>query len=263
MTGQWAGVWQAASCLGFGVALAIYITLDVSGAHLNPAMTLAFRLVRPSLSWSTSLWYMAAQVFGAFVGGLVNFGIYNTTLKAFEREHDLTRGHENSILTASVFGEYFPNPVVNSKWSLGGLLKDSDITSAQAMFIEAWGTCVLVFIFFAMTHYNNKAFGDKQRVFLPFMVGCTVTCCVGLYGPLTMCGINPARDFGPRLAAAICGWGTVAIPGPRNGFWVYIIGPLLGGPVGAFAAEKLWSGTLGFKPEVPHQDDYAIFPALN
>jgi glycerol uptake facilitator-like aquaporin len=60
---------------------------------------------------------------------------------------------------------------------------------------------------------------------------------IGLFAPITQAGWNPARDFGPRLVAYALGWGTIAIPGPSGGFWVYLVGPLLGGPIGGFVWE--------------------------
>jgi hypothetical protein len=50
---------------------------------------------------------------------------------------------------------------------------------------------------------------------------------------------SPARDFGPRLVAVLAGYGTVAIPGPQNGFWIYIVGPMLGAVAGAWLYERL------------------------
>jgi len=64
---------------------------------------------------------------------------------------------------------------------------------------------------------------------------------LALYAPITQAGWNPARDFGPRVIACAAGWGKVAIPGPQNGFWVYVVGPCLGAPLGAALAEfGLW-----------------------
>ena len=66
----------------------------------------------------------------------------------------------------------------------------------------------------------------------PFFIGFTVAVLISLYAPLNQAGFNPARDFGPRLASVVLGWGTVAIPGPRYGFWTYILGPMFGAPIG-------------------------------
>lgn len=240
-TGAWTSVWQVASCWGFGVALAIYATADISGAHLNPAITLAFRLVRPEgLTWSKANLYMIFQLLGGILGGFINLAIYNPTLVAFERQKGITRGDPESILSAMAFGEYYPNPDLSSEWTEGGVYKESDVHMMHALFVEAWGTAVLAFMVFSFTHKENGVFGD-QRAFLPFMIGCTVAVNLGLYAPITQAGWNPARDFGPRIAAAICGWGKVAIPGNRNGFWIYIFGPFIGGPAGAFLAETLWN----------------------
>jgi len=245
-SGAWSGVWQVAACWGFGVALAIYATADISCAHLNPAITLAFQLVRPKgtggvagdMTWYKSGVFMLAQLLGAITAGFINFGVFESTLAAFERANDITRGEPESILTALAFGEYFPNPDLNSRWTDGGVYRDSDVSPIGAMFTEAWGTFVLAFLIFSMTHDKNKI---GLGSFTPFMIGCIVACNLGLYAPITQAGWNPARDFGPRLVAAMVGWGKVAIPGPRWDFWIYIVGPFLGGPTGAFLAESYFS----------------------
>ncbi len=53
-----------------------------------------------------------------------------------------------------------------------------------------------------------------------YLIGLTVAMLISVLAPLTQAGLNPARDFGPRLVALWAGWDSVAIPGPRNGFWV-------------------------------------------
>ena len=72
----------------------------------------------------------------------------------------------------------------------------------------------------------------KHKVPVPILIGATVMVLISLYGSLTQAGLNPARNLGPRIVAAMAGWGKIAIPGPRNGFWVYVVGPLFGGPNG-------------------------------
>eukprot|EP00929_Paragymnodinium_shiwhaense_P070285 TRINITY_DN3559_c0_g1_i2.p1 TRINITY_DN3559_c0_g1~~TRINITY_DN3559_c0_g1_i2.p1 ORF type:complete len:372 (+),score=64.12 TRINITY_DN3559_c0_g1_i2:63-1178(+) len=238
LTGAYSGIWQVASVWGFGVALAIYATADISGAHLNPAVTLAFQLVRPSAHGMTavkSALYMLAQLAGAIIAALMNLVIYSSTIEAFERQEGIVRGEPSSIKSASAFGEYFPNPGLSKEWGSGPYSQD-DVSVMQALFVEAWGTCVLAFVIFGLTNRHNKV-GLGAGV--PFMIGATVAVLLALYAPITQAGWNPARDFGPRLVAAAAGWGEVALPGPRNGFWIYIVGPFLGAPVGAFLAESL------------------------
>jgi glycerol uptake facilitator protein len=68
------------------------------------------------------------------------------------------------------------------------------------------------------------------------LIGLVVAIIVSVIAPLTQAGLNPARDFGPRFFAWLMGWGSVAIPGPRGGFFtVYILAPILGALLGALA----------------------------
>lgn len=240
LSGAYAGIWHVAVVWGCGVCLAICSTAEASGAHLNPAVTLAFLLVRPKAHGMTPAkagLYVAAQFAGAILCGVINLMIFSSTITAFERSMNCTRGDPCSIRSASAFGEYFPNPGLSTEFG-DGPYEQSDVTPLYACAVEAWGTFILCFVIFGITNKNNTAL-DSGGV--PFTIGFTIAVLLCLYAPITQAGWNPARDFGPRLVAAMAGWGTVAIPGPENGFWIYIVGPCIGGPLGAYLAEHiLW-----------------------
>jgi len=240
LSGAYVGIWQVAIVWGFGVSLAIYSTADISGAHLNPAITLAFQLIRPQahgMTWFKSSLYVAAQFLGAILGAIINIAVYSNTIEAYERENGIVRGEPKSILTAAAFGEYFPNPGLSHEFG-GGPYNPDDVSVAKALFVEAWGTFLLAFVIFGLTNRHNQV-GLGPGV--PFFIGATVAVNLALYAPITQAGWNPARDFGPRLVAFFAGWKEVAIPGPKNGFWIYIVGPCMGAPLGAGLAElMLW-----------------------
>lgn len=239
LTGAQTGLWQVAVVWGFGVALAIYTTASVSGAHLNPAISLAFATLRPaSFPWSDLLPYCFAQLLGAVLGGIINLIIFDNALRAFESTHGFHRGDPASVMTAACFGEYFPNPgfqyssPTSSELSINPDLGWASLmTPFSACCVEAWGTAILALVIFALTDSRNSAMVRKEMV--PFFIGFAVAALISIYAPLTQAGWNPARDFGPRIVAYFAGWGTVAIPGPQNGFWVYIVGPLFGAVLGA------------------------------
>lgn len=219
-------LWQVASVWGFGVALAILVSASVSGAHLNPAVSLALALFRPhDFPFRKLIPYWIAQYLGGVLGGAFNLMIFGPVFRSYELANGIVRDGPNGVLTAKAFGEYFPDPT-------GAIAKDV-ISPSFAMLVEAWGTGILMFVILALTDPRQKAIRNKEM--LPFYIGFTVAVLITLYAPLTQAGWNPARDFGPRIVAALAGWGRNAIPGPRNGFWVYIVGPKIGAPLGALA----------------------------
>lgn len=120
--------------------------------------------------------------------------------------------------------QYFPNPAVAQTI-------DADVSVGQAFFVEALGTFILVSIIFALNDPCNNALPNKELA--PYLIGFTVAALISILAPLTQASFNPARDLGPRIVAACLGWGSVAFPGPRDGFWVYILAPMVGGPLGA------------------------------
>ena len=103
--------------------------------------------------------------------------------------------------------------------------------------VEALGTGILVLMIFALVDRRNTSLPVKWLA--PVFIGLTVAMIISMMAPLTMGGWNPARDFGPRLVSFFAGWGEMAIPGPSGGFWAYIAGPLVGGPLGAAVYEFL------------------------
>jgi glycerol uptake facilitator protein len=191
-------------------------------------VSLAFALFRPlDFPWRKLLPYWFAQYLGGIIGGAFNLMVYGSQFRHFEKINNIVRGSPESIVTARAFGEYFPNP----GFVASGATEEYVISPVFAMFVEAWGTGVLMFVILALTDPNQKLIRNKEM--LPLLIGFTVAVLISLYAPLTQAGWNPARDFGPRVVAALAGWGRVAIPGPRNGFWVYIVGPKIGAPIGA------------------------------
>ena len=96
---------------------------------------------------------------------------------------------------------------------------------------EAIGTAFLACFVFALTEPRNS---QAPRFMAPLFIGLSVSIIIAIIAPLTQAGLNPARDFGPRLVAYMFGWGEIAIPGPRGGFFtVYILSPIVGALIGA------------------------------
>ena len=239
LTGAQSGLWQVAVVWGFGITLAIYATAAISGAHLNPAVSLAFALLRPrEFPRERLLPYWLAQLAGAALAALVVLAAFGPFIERFEAERGLDRGQDGSQHSAMIFGEYFPNPDIFGTGADAAAL----VSPLRAVGVEALGTAILVFMIFALVERRNSGAPGHLA---PFVIGFTVAVLISLFAPITQAGWNPARDFGPRVVAFLAGWGEIAIPGPRNGFWVYIVGPLLGGPIGAAVYDYLVRPGLG------------------
>lgn len=223
------GLWQVAVVWGFGVAIAIYVTAAVSGAHLNPAVSLAFAIFRHQEFSVTKMFaYWASQMIGAILAGFAVFILFNPFISNFESANGILRGEEGSQRSAMAFGEYFPNPAI---YEQGAIV----ISHWHALAVEAFGTAILAMVIFALVDRRNAAIPNKGIA--PFFIGFTVAILISLFAPITQAGWNPARDFGPRIVASLAGWGDIAIPGPEAGFWIYIAGPLIGAPIGALIFE--------------------------
>ena len=204
------------------VAFAVWVAGGVSGAHLNPAVTLAFA-VRRNFPYRKVLPYWGAQVLGAFVGAALVFLVYHNAINAFELAAKAPRSAGNSLATYSIFATFPAKYFAGS--SIGPLID------------QIVGTAFLVMFVVAIIDARNSAVGSNLT---PLIVGLIVLAIGNSFGANAGYAINPARDFEPRLFAYFAGWGKVALPGTYNApgfhftdyFWVPIVGPLIGGIIG-------------------------------
>ena len=209
------GLMQIAMVWGIGVTLSIYLTRHLSCAHLNPAVTIAMVISKRMVAKKLPT-YVTAQFLGAFLAGLAIYILFSPSISAFENAHSIVRGSLESVQTAKMFGEYYVAPGSTSVVSL-----------PLAIGAEAFGTFLLVLMIFALTEGCNV--GRPSDALAPLFIGLTVSSIICLIAPLTQAGLNPARDFGPRMVAWIFGWKSAAFPDQTGGFFlVYILGPIVG-----------------------------------
>ena len=213
------GLFQIAIIWGIAVTIAIYLSRHFSGAHLNPAVSLAILILKRMNLKKFSI-YIIAQFIGAFLAAFVLYLLFYDSISHYESIHGIIRGSSESIKTAMMFGEFYPNP---------GIQKELiTVTTWNAFVAEGLGTFLLVIIIFLLTDKNIKSKPNQNIV--PIFIGLTVSLIICIIAPLTQAGINPARDFAPRLFSMIAGWGDRAYPDKHYGFiTVYILGPLTGG----------------------------------
>lgn len=220
------GLFQIAIVWGIGVTLAIYMARHLSCAHFNPAVTIAM-VVANRMHPKKILIYLVAQFLGAFLAGFMIYLLFSPSIAAFELNHGILRGSFDSVATAKMFGEYYMQPgstaVVSMKLAVGA---------------ELFGTFLLVLAIFCLTESCNV--GKPNDNIAPVFIGLTVTSIICLVGPITQAGLNPARDFAPRLVALIFGWEKWAFTDSVGGFfWVYILAPIVGGILAALLFAKI------------------------
>jgi glycerol uptake facilitator protein len=185
---------------GFAVAIAVYVTGWISGAHLNPAVTVALASIG-KFSWKLVPGYIISQMLGAFVGAVF---VYLTYKQHYDESED----------PDAKLGTFSTGPAIrNLFWN--------SIT-------EIVGTAMLVIGILGIGQTQNNLAGMGA-----FMVGVLVWA-IGLsVGGPTGYAINPARDLGPRIAHAL-----LPIKGKRDSDWGYaivpVVAPIIGGIAGAY-----------------------------
>jgi glycerol uptake facilitator protein len=203
---------------GLAVTLGVYLSGRLSGGHLNPAVTLAL-MARGDFPASRLLPYWSAQLTGAFLGATLVYLDYGAAFHDFEQAHHIVRG---TLVNGQLDGPAAGGAGVFTNFpAYPGL--------ARNLFSEFLATAVLLLGVRALTDRRNAAPGGYLE---PLLIGVLVWS-IGLsLGGLTGYAINPARDLGPRLAAAVFGWGPAVFESHGWYFWVPIVAPLVGGVCG-------------------------------
>ena len=222
-----------ATTWGATVALAVYATRAISGAHLNPAVTTALvandyyeavvvgggeisRDLRARIEEAPL--YIGSQLLGATVAGAINYVLFSAGIAASEAAASITRGTAAS--TASFAGAF-------------GMVPNTALMGAGGAFVaEVYMTAILLFMISAITDGSTGSVPDAAA---PAAIGATVAMLICTFGPVTGCGMNPARDLGPRAVTLLTGWGSAAL----TSWWVYTLGPLVGGAIGVAAYREL------------------------
>ncbi len=205
---------------GMAVFVAVFCVRAASGAHLNPAVTIAIAASHRGIGWSQVPMYIAGQMLGAFVGACTVYLFYKDHFKVTE----------DANLKLAVFST---GPAIRN---LG-----------TAFFCEVIGTFLLVLPIFLMSDPNisftlSSASAQSGKLGLGALgalpVGLLVFAIGMSLGGTTGYAINPARDLGPRIAHAL-----LPIPGKRDSDWSYawipVAAPILGGLLAAVAAGAL------------------------
>ncbi len=201
----------------FAVTMAIYVAGGVTGAHLNPAVSLAFA-VKGDFPWRKIVPYWIAQVAGCFAGAALVYADYFRAINAWNAAHHVASyAAPGGATTFSIFAT-FPASYLGAHMDL-------------ALLDQVIGTFFLVLFVLAISDNLNLSPTSNMG---PLMVGLAVAAIGMSFGVDAGYAINPARDFGPRLFTWVMGWGANAFPGPHGYWWVPILGPMIGGVLAVY-----------------------------
>ena len=206
---------------GIAVTMACYVAGGVSGAHLNPAVTIGLAVHR-GFAWRSVGPYVLAQTAGAFVAAATVYFTYIEALDHFDAGVRQVAGPQG---TAGIFATY-PQPFLSA--FPGG-------------FIDQFvGTAILMLVVLAVSDARNAPPASGMA---PLIVGLLVVVIGMSFGFNAGYAINPARDFGPRLFTAVAGWGTDVFRAANHWWWVPVVAPVFG----AVAAGWVYDALIGHR----------------
>ena len=188
---------------GLAVTFGIYVSGKISGAHLNPAVTLGLA-VTGRFPWSKVWYYVVAQMIGCFIGAAIVFAVYYGKWIEVDPNFETTTGVFATFPAVPGFLPGFIDQVV--------------------------GTFILVFLILATGDANNTPAGSNLG---PIIVGLIIVAIGMSFGFMHGYAINPARDLGPRLFAVAAGFKNNGLTDGSNIWLVPVIGPIVGGVLGA------------------------------
>ncbi len=201
---------------GLAVTMGVYIAGGISGAHLNPAVTIALAVCK-RFPWKKCLPYIAAQFLGAFLASIVVYLVYHEGINAFDGG---IRQVVGAKATAGIWATYPQNYLS----ILGGVID------------QVVGTFLLVLVVFSLSDQKNTA---PNANLAPLLVGATVVLIGMTFGFNAGYAINPARDLSPRLFTYLFGWGPEVFTASHSFWWVPVVAPIVGAVLGGIAYDFL------------------------
>ena len=213
---------------GLAVTMGCYVSAGVTGAHLNPAVTLALAVHR-RFPWKKVGVYALAQIAGAFVASAVVYVTYREALTAFDGGVRQVLGPQG---TAGIWATY----------------PQAFLTVFPGGFIDqVVGTALLVLVILGITDSRNS---PAPNGLVPVVVGLLVMVIGASFGFNSGYAINPARDFGPRLFTFVAGWGGDVFRAGNGWWWVPIVAPCVGGALGGWIYDAFVGNGLSERVEV-------------
>lgn len=214
LLGTMTGNYQVGMVWGITIAIAIYVCRHLSGAHFNPAVSFAMVVAKRMPARELPA-YLLGQFTGALLAGISLIALFDDSIVGWLKTNGFTFLEVSSA--SSVWVEQFPNNA------------NAFVPTWDAFLAEFFCVVLLIVVIFSLTSSDNT--GRPNNHLAPLFIGLTVTIIVGTIGPLTNACLNPARDFGPRIAGFFAGWTTIAF---YPDMWlVYYLAPLAGGITGA------------------------------
>ncbi|CAF0860054.1 unnamed protein product [Rotaria sordida] len=196
---------------GLGAMIAVYVAGPVSGAHINPAVSIAMLSLR-SITPLQCLAYIIAQFIGAFIAAGLVFGTYFDAINQFDHGVRQVTGIQ---ATAGIFGT----------------LPAQGVSQISLFFDQILSTAMLLIGICALSNKRNKLVANAL---IPLAVGFIIVAIGVAFGYNCGFPINPARDFGPRLFTLCVGYGSEVFSVGNYYFWIPLIGPIFGGIIGAW-----------------------------
>ncbi|MFT5525385.1 MAG: MIP family channel proteins [Pirellulaceae bacterium] len=212
---------------GIAVMLGVYVAGGISGAHINPAVTLAMA-VSGRFPWNKVPRYVAAQFLGAIVASALIYLVYYEALDKVTATSPVLNQENRiySIETSAIWVTY-PRTIGTTQLS----------SIPTGLVDQIVGTFMLVLCLCALSDSKNMS---PQSNMGPLAVGAVVFMIGMSLGFNAGYAINPARDLGPRLFLLVAGWGTQLFTTPDSIWWlVPVVGPCIGACLGATAYDQL------------------------
>ena len=236
-------IWPAAAGWALTIALGIYVTATLSGAHFNPAVTITMA-VTGRHPWRLVPLYIVCQVIGWFLGAAVLWAMFGRNISDYAAAKGIEIGSPESTGLAASFTTYSPNPGIAGAGPDGF----TTVSFVQGLSGEILGTAILLLVILSLL--ETRHVNAPSAWFFPLIVGATIGLLIMFIAPISQASFNPARDLGPRILLWLVGFGSVAFPGPNHGLSLIVttIGPIIGGIIGALFFDKV------MRPNIPGHD---------